>query len=271
MAEDGTLSRANACRIYDTLIGGAHLTKADEAAYQQLLTINPGTPHVARENRDYMLRACRTLAERYAVTQFLDLGCSYPTTEAPNLHEVVRRSRPDARVAYVDIEEGVEDAWQPIAAGDQHMTVVQADVAVAGATLAAVRAGGLLDFGEPIAIVLTGVLPFVPTDTDPWATVGEYRDATAGGSYLVLSHALTSEEWPEGAEAVLSMYREHIQPMFPRPERDVLRFFDGYTLLEPGLVPTPLWRPDIEPDPELAAFKRAVAGVGVKGDRPSAR
>lgn len=271
MTMDDTLDRANACRIYDTLIGGTHLAEADEVAYRQLLTINPGTPLVARENRDFMLRACRTLAEQHGVTQFLDLGCSYPTTEVPNLHQVVRQCRPDARVAYVDVEEGVEEAWQPIAAVDQRMTVVQADVAVAETTLAAVRARGLLDFGEPIAIVLTGVLPFVPTDTDPWATLAVYRDATIDGSYLVLSHALTSEDWPEGAEAVLSMYREHIQPMYPRLERDVLRFFDGYALLEPGLVSTPLWRPDVEPDPDLVAFKRAVAGVGVKTDRAAAR
>lgn len=268
MATD-TNQKANACRIYDTLIGGSNLAEADHTAYGRLLEINPGTPFVARENRDFMLRATRILAEQYGVKQFLDLGCSYPTTDTPNLHEVVRPFQADARVAYVDIESDVEEAWSKVVGGDSNIAVVEADVADATETLAAVNTHGLLDFSRPIAVVLTGVLPFVPTAWDPWATVSDYRDATVDGSFLVLSHALTSEDWPAGAEEVLSMYRDEIQPMFPRLERDVLRFFEGYELLAPGLVSTPSWRPDIEPDPELVAFKRAVAGVGVKGRCPA--
>ncbi|MER6971704.1 SAM-dependent methyltransferase [Nocardioides sp. NPDC000445] len=268
MRENMDVGRANACRIYDTLIGGGNLSEADRSAYGRLLEINPGTPFVARENRDFMLRACRTLASKYGVRQFLDLGCSFPTLDTPNLHEVIAEHRPEARVLYVDVETEVEQAWEPHIEGLSSVGFIHGNVSDPHGTLEAARAVGVLNFDEPIAIVLTGVLPFVPTDTDPWAAVSAFRDACVDGSHLVLSHALTSEDWPAGAEEVLSMYREQIQPMFPRLERDVLRFFDGYRLLEPGLVSTPAWRPDTPPDPDLVAFKRAVAAVGIKEPCP---
>lgn len=263
MLKENDLERANACRIYDSLIGGTHLADADRHTYGRLLEINPGTPFVARENREFMLRACRTLASEHGVTQFLDLGCSFPTSDTPNLHDVVHEQQPEARVLYVDVEPAVSDAWAPIVSGVDTIGFMRGDVSDT-ATIAMAKETGLLNFDEPVAVVLTGVLPFVPTDDDPWASVAAFRDTCVEGSYLVLSHALTSEDWPEGAEEVLSMYRESIQPMFPRFEKDVRRFFDGYRLLTPGLISTPAWRPEGDPDPDLLTFKRAVAGVGLK-------
>jgi S-adenosyl methyltransferase len=263
-AEDLLTGRANACRIYDSLIGGDALSDVDKDSLATLLSINPGTPTVARENRQFMLRACRTLAGELGVRQFLDLGCSYPTSDSPNLHEVVTAVRSDARVVYVDREDAAIEAWHSRLQGLDGVRAVVGRLQQPDLVLGHPEVTAGLDFAEPIAIVLTGVLPFVPTEHDPWSLVARFRDATSPGSYLVLSHALTSEDWPAGAEEVLSMYREQIQPMFPRLEADVQRFFDGYTFIEPGLVSTPAWRPDEDVDPELLAFKRAVAGVGRK-------
>ncbi|MEQ6026589.1 SAM-dependent methyltransferase [Streptomyces sp. NPDC048405] len=254
--------RPSACRIYGSLIGGDTVLDVDQGALARLLTINPGTPTVARENRQFMLRAARTLAARYGVEQFLDLGCAFPTEDSPNLHEVVRAEQPGARVVYVDVEDEAVAAWRDRLDGEKDVAAVRGAVQDPEGVLGDPRVRAVLDFTRPVALVLTGVFPFVSDADDPWALLGRFRDATCPGSYLVLSHALTSEDWPQGAEEVLRLYREEIQPMYPRPEREVLRFFEGYDLLEPGVVSTPAWRPDEPVAPELVAFKRAVAGVG---------
>ncbi|MEU1849978.1 SAM-dependent methyltransferase [Streptomyces sp. NPDC019990] len=259
---DAVDDRPNACRIYGRLIGGDTVRAVDEGALSRLLTINPGTPAVARENRQFMLRAARTLAREYGVRQFLDLGCGFPTGDTPNLHEVVTAEQPEARVVYVDVEAEAVAVWRHRLGDTKNVTAVRGAVQDPSAVLGNARVLATLDFAHPVALVLTGVFPFVPDEDDPWALLGRFRDATCPGSHLVLSHALTSEDWPVGAEEVLRLYREEIQPMHPRLERDVLRFFEGYELLEPGVVATPAWRPDEPVAPELAAFKRAVAGVG---------
>ncbi|MFD7115475.1 SAM-dependent methyltransferase [Streptomyces sp. NPDC056652] len=256
--------RPSACRIYGQLIGGDTVAEADGVALARLLRINPGTPAVARENRQFMLRAARTLASDLGVRQFLDLGCAFPTEGSPNLHEVVAAQRSGTRVVYVDVEADAVTAWRDRLGGTGNVVAVRGAVQDPAAVLENALVRDTLDFSEPVALVLTGVFPFISDEDDPWGLLARFRDATAPGSCLVLSHALTSEDWPEGAEEVLRLYREEIQPMFPRFERDVLRFFEGYELLEPGVVATPAWRPDEEIPPELVSFKRAVAGVGRK-------
>lgn len=257
-------TKASACRIYDALIGGKNLQEIDEEYYDTLLEISPGTPSTARENREFMLRASRTLATEYGVTQFIDVGCSFPTVETPNLHDVVLPNQPEAKVFYVDIEPGIEKAWDVIIGRLPGVKYADLDIVDPSSIIAGAAEFGFIDFTKPVAVIITGVLPFVSDDDDPWSIVSKLRDSCSEGSFLVLSHALTSEDWPEGANKVLKMYEEHVQPMFPRLEKDVQRFFDGYTLISPGLVSSPLWRPEVKPTNEMDFFKRAVGGVGVK-------
>ena len=257
-------TKASACRIYDTLIGGVNLQEIDKKYYDTLLEISPGTPSTARENREFMLRASRTLAKEYGVTQFIDIGCSFPTVETPNLHDVVLLHQPEAKVFYVDIEPGIEKAWDTIIKGLPAVKYADLNIINPSSVIAGAAASEFIDFAKPVAVIITGVLPFVSDDDDPWSIVSTLRDSCSDGSFLVLSHALTSEDWPEGANKVLKMYEEHVQPMFTRLEKDVRRFFDGYTLIPPGLVSSPLWRPDVKPTNEMDFFKRAVGGVGVK-------
>lgn len=253
--------RANACRIYHHLIGGGQVRDVDQGALERLLEINPGTPIVARENRDFMLRAAECIAREQGVDQFLDLGCAFPTADTRNLHEVVRRHVP-ARVLYVDCEADAVAAMARTVEGEEGIAVVQGDVLEPEAVLASDALASVLDLSRPVAVVLTGVLPFVPDEDDPWSALATVRRRLAPGSFLVLSHALTPEDWPEGADDVLALYREHVQPMYPRRERDILRFMEGFTLLEPGLVSTPAWRPEAALTEDQVRFRRAVACVG---------
>ncbi|MBX6383268.1 MAG: SAM-dependent methyltransferase [Microbispora sp.] len=256
--------RANACRIYDRLIGGgrASLSEQDQAALARLLEVAPGTPYVARDNRAFMRRVTRYLAETARVDQFLDLGCGYPTER--NLHEIAREYVPDARVVYVDREQEAVAEYLRLLSGDLNATAVTAPIEAPEKVLADERVNRVIDFGRPVAVLATGVFPFIPDSADPRGIVAAYRDACVPGSYLAISHALTAEYWEAGlAEVVLDLYRTRAQAMYPRRLEEVAALFEGYTMVEPGLVSTPTWRPDGPLAPEQTAHVRAVAGLGV--------
>jgi hypothetical protein len=255
--------RANACRMYDHLLGGTHLHTVDEGAMGQLLTIAPGTPEVAQENRSFMRRAARYLATEAGIVQFLDLGSGIPTQGTENLHEIVRAVNVEARVVYVDREALAVEHYRQILGDDPRTTAIQADLQFTDVVLANPQTRRLIDFSRPVAVVATGVFPFVPDTDNPAGIVATYRDACSPGSYLALSHALTTENWPAGAEQVLELYRSSVQPMFPRTLAQVTGLFSGYRFVAPGLVPTPSWRSDTAVAEDQTTFARAVAGVGV--------
>ncbi|MEO3785203.1 SAM-dependent methyltransferase [Actinocorallia sp. B10E7] len=249
--------RANACRVYDFLIGGTHNQQIDQPLIDRLLEIAPNTPDVAKENRSFMQRAVRHLYREAGITQFLDLGSGIPA--GGNVHELA----PDAAVVYVDVEEVAVERARELISGLPRVAAVHSDIRDTGKVLSHPDTRRLIDFSKPVALLATGVFPFIPDSDDPAGIIAAYRDACAPGSHLALSHALTAEHWPVAAEKVLETYRVLAQPMFPRTLEQVASFFAGYRMLEPGLVPTPAWRPEEPVSEEQIAYRRAMAGVGV--------
>ncbi|MCD0447754.1 SAM-dependent methyltransferase [Actinocorallia sp. API 0066] len=249
--------RANACRVYDYLIGGSADRDVDQPLIDQLLAVAPTTPDVAKENRSFMQRAVRYLHGEAGITQFLDLGSGIPASG--NVHEIA----PDATIVYVDIEDVAVERALGLVADLPRVTALRADIRDTSYVLSHPETRRLIDFSKPVALIATGVFPFIPDTADPAGIVAAYRDVCAPGSHLALSHALTAEHWPVAAEKVLAIYRELAQPMFPRSLEQVTAFFAGYTLVEPGLVPTPAWRPDEPVTEDQVAYRRAMAGVGV--------
>lgn len=251
-------SRPNVARMYDYFLGGCHNFAADRAAAEQILTIFPDTGVAAQTNRAFLRRAVRYAAER-GVRQFLDIGAGLPTQGS--VHEVVRPIAPDARVVYVDNDEVAVAHARRLLPHDGRTAVARGDLRRPDELLADPVVRALLDLTRPVAVLLVAVLHFVPDADDPYAAVARLRDATAPGSMLALSHLTTDGAPPVSAQEGQQVYQRSSAPIVPRPHAATARFFDGYDLVEPGLVWLADWRPDGEP---RAGVSHGYGGVGIR-------
>lgn len=234
------LDRPNAARVYDYYLGGAHNFAVDRKMADEALADWPELPQIMRTNRAFLRRAVRFLV-RSGVRQFLDLGSGIPTVG--NVHEVARAEDPSCRVVYVDIDPVAVTHSRAILADDPRVTAVQADLRDPAAVLDLAQTRGGLDLSLPVGVLLVAVLHFVPDRDDPTAVVAGYRRAIAPGSYLVICHA-TAEGQGQRATTHRDLYARTPTPMTMRSRAEVAALMAGFDLVEPGLVPMVLWRPD---------------------------
>jgi O-methyltransferase involved in polyketide biosynthesis len=244
-------------RIYDYMLGGKDNFAADRELGEQLLKEFPTAAWIARQNRAFLGRAVSYCAEQGAA-QFLDIGSGLPTMD--NVHEVARRTRPDAKVLYVDSDPIALTHATALLATSEGVSAIAGDMRDPGEILANAAAHGI-DLQRPVVILLMAVLHFITDAESPGEIVRVFRDAMPAGSYLIISHA-THDYLPEESERARRMYRKASAPMVTRSHAEVMAFFEGLELAEPGLVFTTQWRP-VEPvrDPGLAGM---YAGVGYK-------
>jgi SAM-dependent methyltransferase len=197
------------------------------------------------------------------IRQYLDIGSGIPTQG--NVHEVAQAADPGARVVYADIDPVAIAHSQALLARNPAAEVLHADLRDPRRILDDDVTRRLIDFRQPAGLLLVSVLPFVGPGEDPWGLVAALRDALAPGSYLVVSHG-TDEGRPSMAEAAATVYNRSVSAnLHMRSRADILRFFDGFDLVDPGLTWAPAWRPDGTPtgfaDP---AQSWMLAGVGVR-------
>jgi SAM-dependent methyltransferase len=251
----------NVARVYDYLLGGSHNFDADRAAAAQFLARWPDARQTMAANRAFLGRAVRFLAQN-GIRQFLDIGSGIPTMD--NVHAIALQHAPDARVVYADIDEVAVLHSRAILAGNEQATAIQADLRSPQAILAHPELNGLLDLSQPVALLLVAVLHFLPDyPDDPAALVAQLREALAPGSYLVISHGTTDGQPPHVAEGMHN-YAQTTADFQPRSHAEILRFFDGLDLADPGLVFVPAWRPDDPRDAEHAGQIAAYGGAGRK-------
>jgi hypothetical protein len=247
--------------VYDYLLGGKDHVAVDRAVAEKLLAVAPDARAVARANRRFQVDAVHHLAER-GVRQFLDLGTGLPTS--PSIHETVRKVSPACRVIYVDHDPVVRLHVQALLADAPGVAGIQADLRRPGDVLGDPHVTGLIDLDQPVCVLMVGVLHFVMDDEDPYGIVAAFRQRMAPGSYLVASHAL-AESAPEAiAQLTMATADSPAQARF-RSHDEVLRLFDGFELIGPGLVPVQDWYVDDRPDVPLldgAPQLRVDAGVG---------
>jgi S-adenosyl methyltransferase len=255
------LDRPSAARVYDFYLGGFHNFAADREMGRQAIQMWPDLPEIMRANRGFLRRAVEFLVDA-GVRQFLDLGSGIPTVG--NVHEVAQRLAPDTRVVYVDNDPVAVEHSRAILAGNDLTAVVQADLRDPEAVLADPGVRGLLDIDRPLAVLMVAVLHFVPDEDDPAGLVARFREAVPSGSYLALSHASAGEQADRAAEH-RGLYRRTATPMTMRTTEQGLTLFDGWELVEPGVVYLPEWRPEPGTPPvDRPERMPGLAGVGRK-------
>jgi hypothetical protein len=260
-------TRPSVARINDYFLGGKDNFAADRKAAEELLAIAPEIKSIAEENRRFLGRAVRFLAEQ-GIRQFVDIGSGLPTRQ--NTHEVARSVAPEARVVYVDNDPVAISHGRALLARDASTTVVEGDILHPEDLAGDPDVRRVIDFDEPVAILIFGALHFIPHSDDPFKSVAWLHDLIVPGSYLAISHVVFDTR-PEVIDPIEDIYRAILERPGARSARrreDVLRFFDGFDLVDPGLVWLREWRPD---DPLRAQVADRVWMVGGVGRKPTGR
>jgi O-methyltransferase involved in polyketide biosynthesis len=263
--EQGPWSRIDtsvphSARLWNYLLGGKDNFAADRAAADQAVELMPDLVLSARADREFLGRAVRYLAGEAGIRQFLDIGTGLPT--ANNTHEVAQAVAPDTRVVYVDNDPIVLAHARALLTSTPEGATNYIDADVRDPEKILQAAAKTLDFTQPVALMLLGIMNFVVDDDEAHAVVRHLLDALPSGSYLALTHP-TLEVHREAVEESMRMWNESgAAPITARDPRGLVRFFDGLELLEPGVVTCPQWRP--HPDDTINVEVSEYGGVGRK-------
>jgi hypothetical protein len=248
-------------RIWNYWLGGGDYYEVDRAAGDRIRELHPDIGEYARADRMFLGRAVRHLVAEAGIRQFLDIGTGLPTAE--NTHEVAQRLAPEARIVYVDNDPLVLAHARALLTSRPEGRTDHLDEDLRNGEAILQRAAATLDFTEPVALMLLGVVIFIGEDEDPYGIVRRLMDALPSGSHLVLSHTVVHPAMPD-VDAAVRFWNAHGTPrLTQRSPAAVARFFDGLELLDPGVVSCSRWRPEprngAEP-PEVAMY----GGVGRK-------
>lgn len=241
--------------MYDYLLGGKDNYAADRQVVQQYLALDPQAPLVSRANRQFGMRAAQFIAEQ-GIDQFLDLGSGIPTSP-PNVHDTVWAVRPSARVVYVDYDPIVV-AHSAALRSTSRTTTILADIRQPQHVLEHPNLQQAIDLSKPVGVLMFSVLQ--GTD-DPSAIVAQLALRLAPGSYLSISHMSARSEPAAMAQSQRLIDESGFPPMAFRTDEQVLAMFDGFDLVEPGLVDVRDWRPGQDYPPLRLTL---VGGVGRK-------
>ncbi|MCB5906077.1 SAM-dependent methyltransferase [Streptomyces pinistramenti] len=248
-AEEIDTSRPHPARMYDYYLGGRDNYEVDRVAADRVIEVHPQVRLSARANRDFLRRAVRGLVAD-GIRQIIDIGTGIPTS--PSTHELARETAPDTRVVYVDNDPIVATHAGARLTNTPQTGFVLGDVRDPRAILDHPAVRELIDFDRPVALLLLAVLHFVRDDEDPAGIIATLAEALPAGSHLVLSHATGEpyEAFPGGRtdvrarDGVVNVYKNATAPLNLRTKAEVEPLFGPFTLLEPGVVRVPLWRPD---------------------------
>jgi hypothetical protein len=260
---DVDTSVPNVARMNDYFLGGKDNFAADRKAADELLAIAPEIKDIALENRDFLRRAVRFLAEQ-GIRQFIDIGSGLPTQR--NTHQIARSVAPDARVVYVENDPIVLSHARAILIDSPQTAVVDGDILHPAELLADCRLHGPIDLDRPVALVICAALHFIPHSDDPFSAVAWLRDAIPSGSHLTISHVVFDTR-PDAVEPIEEIYRMVLDrpgETAARTRDQVLPFFDGFELIDPGLVYVREWRPDNPLNARSSEKVWMVGGVGRK-------
>ncbi|MBO8189758.1 SAM-dependent methyltransferase [Streptomyces spirodelae] len=252
---------AHNARVWNYWLGGKDYYDIDQQVGDHVTSMFPSIREVARADRTFLGHAVRFLAGEAGVRQFLDIGTGLPTVE--NTHQVAQRVAPTSRIVYVDNDPTVLAHARALLAGspEGETDYIDADAHQPQAILDA--AADTLDFTEPVAVILLGILNFIADTREATEIVETLMAAAPSGSYLVLTHP-TLELGGDGNVEAMRFWNENAAPpITARTGAEVARFFQGLELLEPGIVSCARWRPGYEAEDE-----KTVAQFGAVARKP---
>ncbi|WP_405674514.1 SAM-dependent methyltransferase [Streptomyces sp. NBC_01511] len=247
----------HSARIWNYWLGGKDNYEVDQEAGDAYREIAPQVVAMAQESRKYLIRAVTALAGELGVRQFLDIGIGLPAND--NTHQVAQRIAPEAKVVYVDNDPVVlAHARALLYATPEGITEsIEADLHDPEKILDEAR--GILEFNQPVALMLMGILGHIPDDQEAQAIVRHLHAALPSGSYFV--HYDGSDTDPELAKAQQGYNDTGAVPYVLRSPEQIAAFYDGLNILEPGIVSCPLWRPAAGTAPERTDIYGGVARV----------
>lgn len=255
---NGDSERPNLARLFDYYLGGAHNFAVDRTVAEESIKMYP-VAEIARMIRSFSRRVVRLCVEEHGIRQFLDLGSGIPT--AGNVHEVAQGIDPSCNVVYVDRDPVTVAHARTMLRDNLNAAIVQSDIGDVGAVLRHPETRRLIDFTQPTAVLMVGVLPYVTEE--PAGVVARYRAALTEGSILALTH-LTKDMEPELVGRLVELADGMDLNLVPRSKQDVEDFLCGLKLLEPGLVLAAHWRADGElPGASAAADASTYGAVGM--------
>ncbi|MGH3374575.1 MAG: SAM-dependent methyltransferase [Actinoallomurus sp.] len=252
-------SRPSVARMYDYYLGGKDNYRVDREAVEHVAAAMPEIRQLAQENRAFLRRAVRYMA-RQGIRQFIDIGSGLPTVG--NTHEVAQKIVPDAHVVYVDNDPVVLAHGRAILAADENTSVATADMHRPEDVLQHAETTRLIDFSQPVGVLMIAMVHFLTLE-ERSTVMGRLCDALAPGSHLTATHVTTDGKAADAVAQIEAVYATTPTPIYFRDRQEIAAFFDGFELVEPGLVTPDAWRPDPE-DPAPGATKWLYGAVGRK-------
>jgi len=251
-------SVAHSARVWNYLLGGKDNFAADREMGDMTTQIFPDIAHIARVQRRFLARAVRYLAGEAGIRQFLDIGTGLPT--ADNTHQIAQQVAPESKVVYVDNDPLVLVHAQALltSAPGGMTSYIEADVRDTEEILE--QAARTLDFGRPVAVMMLGILGQVPDSADPGSIVARLLGALPAGSFLALSDGTDTS--PALNQAIAAYNQNSASSYHLRSPEQIAAFFDGLTLVPPGVVTTSRWRPDVADADGEPREVDAICGVG---------
>jgi len=231
---------AHTARVWNYWLGGKDNFAADREVGEAVRQMLPHVVVTAQADRGFLIRAVSFLAGEAGIRQFLDVGTGLPT--ANNTHQVAQSVAPESRIVYVDNDPLVLVHARALltSTAEGATNYIEADLHDPEKILQA--ATETLDFSQPIAVTLLGVLNFILDFDEARVIVKRLVDAMPSGSYLAIAHA-SNECFPEQAEEVRQFWNSNAKPPIVfRDAQQISAFFEGTELVEPGVVSCSRWR-----------------------------
>jgi len=247
-AEQGVdVTIPSVARMYDHYLGGKDNYEVDRQAVAELDKVVPSTKPLAINNRRFLRRAVRVLAQEYGVRQFLDHGSGLPTQD--NVHQVAQRIDPGARAVYVDNDPIVLAHGRALLQENANTAVIQADLRDTDGIFGHSEVRRLIDLSQPVGALFVSVMHCIPDSSDPAAVLRRVVDKLPSGSFLVINQLVSEDRATR--DFVTGFMAENTQGRWGRVRQahEVERYFDGLEVLDPGLGGINDWRADSEVGP----------------------
>ncbi len=247
----------HSARTWNYWLGGKDNFAIDREVGDRVREAYPQIVEVARASRAFLVRAVRYLAGEAGIRQFLDIGTGLPT--ANNTHQVAQRVAPESHVVYVDNDPLVLVHARALLTSSPEGVTDYVDADLHDPDKILQEAARTLDFTQPIAIVLQGILGYIQDYDEARSIVKRLLDAVPSGSHLVVNDGIKTTE----ASAQAARIANEAGVMYQlRTREQIAGYFEGLDLAEPGVVPAPQWRP--EPGAADLHVLQATCGVGRK-------